>query len=188
MGCESNDIMEDLNNNDGIELCPNAKIPFIPGGITYKLKRALKNAGCNANITAGRKLSSILCAKNKTQPDRLDNKGVYKYVCKKCGKIYIGETARSFRIRHEEHMNPARNGRWHHSGLTQHMEKCDGEIEGPIILCTMNAKTKAKLKRDLRIREALEIQRHYCGPGQGMNEDWGSYVKTTQWGPVFSGM
>ena len=58
----------------------------------------------------------------------------------------------------------------------------------PIILCTMNAKTKAKLKRDLRIREALEIQRHNCGPGQGMNEDWGSYVKTTQWGPVFSGM
>ena len=46
----------------------------------------------------------------------------------------------------------------------------------------MNAKTKAKLKRDLRIREALEIQRHNCGPGQGMNEDWGSYVKTTQWG------
>ena len=85
-------------------------------------------------------------------------------------------------------MNAAKNGRWHHSGLTQHMEKCDGEIEGPIIFCTMNAKTKAKLKRDLRIREALEIQRHNCGPGQGMNEDWGSYVKTTQWGPVFSGM
>ena len=85
-------------------------------------------------------------------------------------------------------MNAARNGRWHHSGLTQHMETCDGEIEGPIILCTMNAKTKAKLKRDLRIREALEIKRHNCGPGHGMNEDWGSYVKTTQWGPVFSGM
>ena len=59
------------------------------------------------------------------------------------------------------------------------MEKCDGEIEGPIIICTMNAKTKAKLKRDLRIRKALEIKRHNCGPGHGMNEDWGLYVKTT---------
>ena len=68
------------------------------------------------------------------------------------------------------------------------MEKCDGQIEGPTIICTMNAKTKAKLKRDLRIREVLEIQRHNCGPGQGMNEDWGSYVKTTQWGPVYSGL
>ena len=68
------------------------------------------------------------------------------------------------------------------------MEKCDGQIEGPEILYIANAKSKAKLKRDLRIREALEIQRHNCGPGHGMNEDYGSYVKTNQWGPVFSGI
>ena len=102
--------------------------------------------------------------------------------------MYIGETARSFKIRHAEHMKAAEQGRWHHSGLTQHMEKCDGQIEGPEILYIANAKSKAKLKRDLRIREALEIQRHNCGPGHGMNEDYGSYVKTNQWGPVFSGI
>ena len=68
--------MDKLDNYDDIQLRPNARIPFIPGGITYKLKRALKKAGCNAYVTAGQKLSSILCAKNKSKCDRLQHKGV----------------------------------------------------------------------------------------------------------------
>jgi hypothetical protein len=37
---------------------------------------------------------------------------------------------------------------------------------------------------DLKIREALEIKKHNCGLGHGLNKDWGAYVKTTVWNPV----
>ena len=48
--------------------------------------------------------------------------------------------------------------------------------------------TKTALKYDLRIREALHIRRYRTGPHLGLNEDMGSYVKTTQWAPVFNEM
>ena len=113
------------------------------------------------------------------------SKGVYKYDCIPCRKSYIGETARSFKVRHNEHMKAAETGKWMHSGLTQHMEKCNGKIEGPHILHIANAKNKNALKNDIRVMEALYIRRFDCGPYRGMIEDMGSYVKTTQWDPVF---
>ena len=156
---------------------------------SHQIFRALKKAGCNAFVTAGQKLSNILCAKNKQKKDRLQGKGVYRYDCLDCRKSYIGETSRSFQVRHAEHMKAAQGGRWSHSGLTQHMEKCNGEIEGPSILCTANSKSsKNGMKYDLRVKEALFIRRYDCGPFKGMNEDNGSYVKTTQWDPVFADM
>ena len=48
----------------------------------------------------------------------------------------------------------------------------------------MQGKKKQKLGYDLRIREAMEIRRHDCGPGKGLNEDMGAYVKTDIWDPV----
>ena len=69
------------------------------------------------------------------------------------------------------------------------MEKCDGDIKGPEVLCTVNGKnTKNSLKYELRVKEALFIRRFDCGPFKGLNEDNGSYVKTTQWDPVFANM
>ena len=118
----------------------------------------------------------------------METKGVYKYTCNPCSKAYVGETARSFKTRHHEHMKAAETGKWTHSGLTQHMERCKGPIEGPEILCNATAKTKAGTKYDLRIKEALFIRRFNCGPNRGMNEDMGSYVTTTQWTPLFNGM
>ena len=192
MGEQAHEISNSINNinnsNDGIQLRPNAKIPFIPGGITYKLKRALNKAGCNAFVTAGNKLQNVLCSRNKTKPDPLARKGVYKYDCTPCKKSYVGETSRSFKIRHGEHMKAAQTGKWSHSGLTQHMQHCEGPIEGPETLCTSSSKNKFALKHDLRVKEALFIRRFDCGPYKGMNEDMGSYVKTTQWAPVFNGM
>ena len=52
----------------------------------------------------------------------------------------------------------------------------------------MTNKNKKKLTYDLKVREALEIRRHNCGPGSGLNEDFGAYVKTTMWDPVFHQM
>ena len=47
-------------------------------------------------------------------------------------------------------------------------------------LQTSRQKAK-KLAYDLKIREALEIRNHECGPGKGLNEDVGAYVKTDLW-------
>ena len=123
--------------------------------------------------------------KNKGKKDPLENSGVYRYHCSRHKIDYIGETKRSFRIRDGEHKKAAEAGRWSHSGLTQHMEHCDAQIEGPFILTTANRKDKNP-KFDLRVNEALNIKRYDCGPGRGMNEDHGSYVTTTQWQPVFN--
>ena len=62
-GSNNNNNNNDRKEDDGIELRPNAKIPFIPGGISYKLKRALNKAGCNVYMTAGQKLQNVLCSK-----------------------------------------------------------------------------------------------------------------------------
>ena len=60
--------------------------------------------------------------------------------------------------------------------------------DNPKVLKTMSGKNKKGLAYSLKIREALEIKRQNCGPGQGLNEDFGAYVKTAQWNPVFHEM
>ena len=56
------------------------------------------------------------------------------------------------------------------------------------VIKTMSNKNKKKLNYDLKVWEAIEIKKHNCGPGRGLNEDWGAYVKTDAWNPVFSTM
>jgi hypothetical protein len=115
--------------------------------------------------------------------------GVYKYECKLHNVQYVGETARSFETRDGEHRKATEQAKWAHSGLTQHKQYCTAPIEKPEILSFANCKKpKDKLKYNLRVEEALHIRRFNCGPENGMNEDWGSYVRTTAWTPVFSKM
>ena len=52
----------------------------------------------------------------------------------------------------------------------------------------MQGKNKRRLGYDMRIREALEIRRHNNGPGKGLNEDMGAYVKTDIWDIVLGSM
>jgi hypothetical protein len=60
---------------------------------------------------------------------------------------YVGETARSFETRDKEHRKAAEQGKWAHSGLTQHKQNCMAPIETPEILSIANAKkNKDKLK------------------------------------------
>jgi len=170
---------------------PFARIPFIPGGISYKLKRSLKKAGVNTLLTAGTKLKNLLCTKNKTHPPKTSKKGVYKIDCTcnpKCK--YIGQTSRSIDTRMNEHRKAVEKEKWTHSGITQHKETCKATVdwENPTVITTMSNKSKNKLVYDLKIREALEIKHHDSGPGRGLNEDYGAYVKTTAWNPVFHHM
>ena len=67
-----------------------------------------------------------------------------------------------------------------------HLKHCEYNVRFEIQLS--NNKNKKKLTYDLKVREALEIKRQNCGPGKGLNEDFGAYVKTSQWNPVFHQM
>ena len=166
-------------------------IPYIQGGISYKLKRALKKAGVNTLFTAGTKLKHLLCGKNKTHPPKTSKKGIYRIDCPCDSKYkYIGQTCRSIDTRINEHRKAIEKEKWPHSGITQHKEICKTEIdwENPTVVKTMDNKNKKKLIYDLRVRESLEIRRHDSGPGHGLNEDYGAYVKTTAWNPVFHQM
>ena len=58
----------------------------------------------------------------------------------------------------------------------------------PEVLKSLNHKNKKSLTYNLKVREALKIKRYNCGPGKGLNEDYGAYVKTQQWNPVFHQM
>ena len=89
-----------------------------------------------------------------------------------------------------EHKTAAEKGNWQHSGMSQHKEQCDQPVdwENPVVLKTMSGKSKKKLAYDLKVREASEIRRQNCGPGHGLNEDFGAYVKSTQWNAVFHAM
>ena len=72
------------------------------------------------------------------------------------------------------------------SGITQHHEHCTQLINMDNFkpVHNMQGKKKRKLGYDLRIREAMEIRHYDCGPGKGLNEDTGAYIKTDIWDPV----
>ena len=132
-----------------------------------------------------------MCGKNKTRPLPNEKKGVYLLNCHCSEKaVYVGQTSRSIANRCQEHRKASEKSDWQHSGISQHKEHCSGTVdwENPTVLATMTGKNKKRLAYDLKVREALEIKRHNCGPGHGLNEDFGAYVKTTQWNSVFHSM
>ena len=131
--------------------------------------------------------SRNLCTRNKTKPHPHNKKGIFKYTCPCSEKAtYIGQTARAYNLRWDEHRKAVQNEQWQHSGISQHHQQCTNPvtIENFEPVHNMQDKRKRKLAYDLRIREALEIRWHDCGPGKGLNEDNGAYVKTDIWDPV----
>ena len=79
-------------------------------------------------------------------------------------------------------------GQWQHSGITQHLQHCEKPFDHNNfeVVHTMQDKKKGRLAYNLRMREAFEIRRHDSGPGKGLNEDMGAYIKTDMWDPVLS--
>ena len=178
---------EDLSEE---EYKPFVVMTYLPDGTYHQVKRACDKAGIALVTKSGPKLKDVLCGPNKTHHDPIQKPGVYKLSCPcKPEATYVGQTIRPIATRGKEHQRAAEKGNWHHSGITQHKESCQEEVNWePEVITTMQNKNKKKLTRDLKVREALEIRRHNCGPGHGLNEDYGAYVRTTMWNPVFHTM
>ena len=178
----------DITNKE--ESKPYIVTTYLPNGIFHQMKKACSKAGINLVTRPGPKLKDILCGANKTRHDQHKKPGVYKIHCP-CSPnaIYVGQTIRPISTRGKEHERAALKGNWQHSGITQHKETCHENVSWkPEIITNLTNKNKRKLTYDLKIREALEIRRHNSGPGRGLNEDMGAYVKTTMWNPVFHKM
>ena len=112
---------------------------------------------------------------------------MYKYTCDCSDKAnYIGQTHRSCEIRWKEHERAIQRNEWHHSGITQHHQHCthDFNKDNFTVVHNIRNKHKSRLAYDLKVREAFEIRQHNSGPGRGLNEDNGAYLKTDIWDPV----
>ena len=180
----------DTNMGEHEDYKPYIVMNYLPNGIFHQIKRACSKAGINLVTRPGSKLKDVLCSRNRTRHEPLTKPGVYKLECP-CSpsSVYIGQTIRPIATRGKEHERNAANGNYHHSGITQHKENCNAAVTWePEVLTNMTNKNKKKLAYDLKVREALEIRRHNCGPGRGLNEDMGAYVKTSLWNPVFHHM
>ena len=52
----------------------------------------------------------------------------------------------------------------------------------------MQGKNKRRLSYDVCLNKAIEIWKNKSGPGRGLNEDMGAYVKTDIWDTVLNSM
>ena len=178
----------DLNEE---EYKPYACVTYIPGPVHYQLKRACNKAGVNLVSKSGTKLKDLLCAANKTRHEPSHKPGIYEFQCPCSNNAkYVGQTTRSILTRGKEHGKASLNGNWSHSGISAHKEHCKADIDWsvPTIIATKSNKNKKRLTYDLKVREALEIRRRDTGPGKGLNEDHGAYVKTSMWDPALHHM
>ena len=165
-----------------------ACLPYVTE-ISHQMRRALSKAGVHTVFKSAPKLKNILCSSNKTKPAPEKLKGVYKYTCKCSNKaVYVGQTARSFEQRWKEHGYAITREQWSHSGITQHHQNCPHQFDKDNfdIITKMQGKKKRRLNYDIKIREALEIRQNGCGPGKGLNEDMGAYIRTDIWDTVLN--
>jgi hypothetical protein len=127
-------------------------LPYIQG-TTDKLARILKKKNIGATFkpinTIRNSLRSV-----KDPVDPIEQKGVYMIPCS-CGKQYIGETGRSFRIRIQEHVVDIKHNRTRPSALAEHSDKTKHHI------CIEEAKILAKVDHyhNRKFREAIEIEK-----------------------------
>jgi hypothetical protein len=165
-----------------------ASVPYV-ASLHRQLKRAFLSNGVDYHSKPGPKLGNLLCASNKTRPDRLDQKGVYELTCS-CdpGSKYIGQTRVSFKTRMGQHAADTTSNKLDEniSGISKHARHCnEGNIkwDEPKILTTFADKRKYSLQQSLLIRESLEIKRQSTTTGLGLNDPQ-LCVKTTAWNPI----
>ena len=152
---------------------PYVVMPYLPDGTYHQMRRACAKAGLQLITKPGTKLKDLPCAPNKTHHDLSLKRGVYKISCPCSDKsTYVGQTIRPVASRGNEHRKAAEWGNWQHSGIAQHKEKCNATVNWePTVIKNYTNKNKNELTYDLKVREALEIRLHNCGPGTGLNED-----------------
>src|SRR5436190_22438206 len=71
------------------------------------LQKELKRHGIELTYRTTNRVRNFLSSK-KPVTDKCNKTGIYKINCADCESAYIGQTGRSFKIRHKEHIPDAR--------------------------------------------------------------------------------
>ena len=169
-------IKESTTNNRKRKTLENPRIslPYIKG-TTDKIAKILTKHNIMVAFTPPNTIKNMLSsAKDLIDPKNL--KGVYSVPCS-CGKIYIGETGRSFGIRLREHINDISKNRSEKSGLAEHA--CSSSHYICIEQARLIHKEDHYLKR--RVKEAIEIEK----TSNNMNRDDGLKLSNT-WKPLIN--
>ena len=96
------------------------------GKTSHKLQRILKTVNIEVRHRSSNKLHSSLHT-HKDRKHKNTQPGVYKIPCE-CGKVYIGETGRSFNTRIKEHKACQRLGDGDKSAIVKHAQQQQHKI------------------------------------------------------------
>ena len=79
---------------------------------------------------------------------------------------------------------------WSHSSIVAYKRFCPFPVDwdNPKVLDSMSNKNRQALKYSFRLHESLHSAKYNTGPCYGIYEDWGGYLKTRAWLPVFEKM
>ena len=152
-------------------------------------KRVFLQNDVDYHTKPGPKLGNLLCSRNKTRPDPIDNKGIYQLSCSCDPQAkYIGQTRVSFRTRMSQHAADVTSSKPDEniSGISKHARHCSsGTIswDEPKIIATLTNKNKSTLQQNLLIRESLEIKRQGTSSNNGLNDPQLA-VRTNAWNPI----
>ncbi|XP_063969468.1 uncharacterized protein LOC135157522 [Lytechinus pictus] len=138
---------------------PKARVvlPYL-GAASQKIQRILREADIEVRHSSSNKLQSALTT-HKDKRNSKDLPGVYRIPCE-CGKVYIGETGRSFNTRIKEHKAHGRRDERDKSAIIDHAHTHDHRIlwdESRLV-------TRVPYWHQRRVREALEIEEHNTVP------------------------
>ena len=156
-------------------------LPWIPG-LSQKLKKSFKKFGCVISFKSPTNLNSILTKQNKPQLPPNSKPGVY-FIPTSCKTGYTGETKKRISSRNTQHEKAVFKGDVDEDALAEHNQTCDCKISWDQ---TQTLAVEPIFFRR-KVREALEIRRLKTGPNDpnGLNRDYGDYVTTNTWQPLF---
>ena len=143
--------------NNSTEPSAVVTLPYI-GAASYRLQRILRQVNIQTRFSSTTTLRSTLHTHKDKRPQD-SQPGVYRIPCE-CGKVYIGETGRSFATRLKEHKAAYKLGQWEKSAIVKHSQEKDHRIkwdESQLI-------ATVKQWHSRRIRESIEIKRHDTVP------------------------
>ena len=158
-------------------------LPWIPG-LSPKLRKCYKKAGYKTVFKSGASIKQLLTSKNKSTLPLNSYPGVYRINCtsESC-QPYVGETKIQIRNRILQHQDGVEKNNVMKSALAFHRISCSAPIDWDNV-STLKIESR---RFERKVREALEIQRHRCGPKHGgMNLDEGQYLKSSFWTPLFA--
>ena len=132
----------------------NVVIPFVQG-LSEKIKRVYSQYGASTAFKPHQTLRQLLVAPKDKASDEEKSGVVYRYPCKGCDKVYIGETKRSLGDRIKEHCAKTTSNQ---SALAEHSKNTGHELDtgNVTVLCREDKLIPRKVREAIFIKKELK--------------------------------